>query len=366
MTVRLKTEMGVAQPQDHSSSPAINSSGCCVLLNRAAGATASRLRHALCDVKLIIVCVLAIVAVGLVSFTDNTANPHVRANFSGPPAGFSGAPGELRCDDCHTTPAQSSGNISLSAPPNYTPGQTYNITVTHTTTDPTRRRWGFQLTALDASDQRAGTFTPLNSFTQVKSNEGSFPSRQYIEQTTIGSFQGQQNGATWTFSWTAPSQEVGTVTFYVAGNQANDDGNSSGDNIYFTFAASTPAVSSPQLRLEQGASDPNQAAVLDSLLLTRDPFRVQNTAQWWTPGANTNTRVVLFAANLGSGSVVVNLVDAQNANFDVPAEDVRPVANSDFSQITFSLPSGLAVGTCTVKIKVGSQVSNAGTFRIVP
>jgi hypothetical protein len=363
--------MGVAEPENQAGSPAIDSSGCCVLLAENSPATIrgthSRAITAICDLKIVIVLLLSVVAVAVVLFSDNAANPRVHANFSGPPPGFTRAPGELACDDCHTNPPQSSGTISLSVPPNYTPGQSYDITVTHNTTDTSRKRWGFELTALDASDQKAGILTPLDGFTQVRNNEGPFPSRQYIEQTTPGSFQSQLFGASWTFRWTAPSQDVGVVTFYVTGNQANDDGNLSGDVVYFTFAASQPAASSPpELRFEQGATDPNQAAALDSLLLTRDPFRVQNMAQWWTPGPNTNTRVIVFAANLGSGSVVVNLVDAQNTSFDVPAEDVRPVANSDFSQITFTLPSGLAVGTCTVRIRVGSRVSNAGSFRVVP
>jgi len=317
------------------------------------------------DPKLIAAFVLSVAAVALVLFTDNSANPTVRANFSGPPAGFTGAPGELRCDDCHTTPTQSNGSLTLNAPATYTPGQTYNITVTHMTTDQSRKRWGFELTALDGADQKAGTLiAPANGLTQVINNQGPFPSRQYIEQTTPGSFQGQQGGATWTFQWTAPSDVVGVITFYVAGNQANDDGNSSGDNIYFTFAAAQP-VSPPQLRLEENGPTANQAAALDSLLLLRDPFHVHNVAQWWGLGSDQNTLVIVFAANLGSGSVVVHLVDANGQSFDVAAEDVRAVANTDLSQIKFRLPDNLAAGNCTVTVKVGALVSNAGTIRIL-
>ena len=303
-------------------------------------------------------------AVALVLFTENSANPQVLANFSGPPAGFTGAPGELRCDDCHTTPTQSNGSITLNVPSTYTPGQTYSITVTHTTTDQSKLRWGFELTALDGADQKAGTLTPLNSLTQVINNQGPFPSRQYIEQTTDGSFFGQHNGASWAFQWTAPADVVGVITFYVAGNQANGDGNSSGDNIYFTFAAAQP-VSTPQLRLEQNGPSANQAAALDAVLLLRDPFQVHSVAPWFYLGSDQNTRVMLFAANVPAGSVTVTLVDGNNKSVEVAAEDVRAVAGSDFSQITFRLPDNLA-GTCTVTVKVGSLVSNAGTIRIVP
>lgn len=350
--------MGSAESEHETCSPAIYSSGCSVLSTRLA-------RLGNLDPKLIAVFVLLAISLAVVLFTDNSANPRVRANFSGPPAGFTGAPGELRCDDCHTTPTQSNGSITINAPSTYTPGQTYNITVTHATTDQSRVRWGFEMTALDGADQKAGTFVPLNSFTQVLNNQGPFPSRQYIEQTTDGSFFGQHNGASWTFQWTAPADVVGVITFYVAGNQGNGDGNSSGDNIYFTFAAAQP-VSAPQLRLEQNGPIANQAAAADAVLLVRDPFHVHSIAPWFNSGSDQNTRVMVFAASLPAGSVVVNLVDANNQTFNIAAEDVRAVASSDFSQITFRLPDNLAAGTCTVTVKVGSSVSNAGTIRIVP
>jgi len=472
------------QVEHEVGSPAIHSSGCCVLPEQRRlcwGRIKSRLHlvFGACDVKLIIVALLLASAIGVVLFTDNSANPHVRANSSGPPPGFTRAPGELDCSDCHTTPPASSGTISLSVPSTYTPGQAYIITVTHTTTDQTRVRWGFELTALDASDQKAGTLAPLDAFTQVRNNEGPFPSRQYIEHNTDGTFFGQHNGASWTFRWTAPAQNVGVVTFYVAGNQANGDANSSGDNIYFTFAASQPAAPAsdfnvtiapatrtvapggattydititptggftgnvplqlnsvlpsgagasfnpntititdanpktatltittssstppdtyevrvlaigndmpkyassslvvtnlpPELRLEQNGPDPNQAAALDSLLLIRDPFHVQSVASWWNLGADPNTRVIVFAANVSlnsgenSSAVTIDLTDGAGHMFnDIAAEDVRPVANSDLTQIKFRLPNNLALGTCLVKIKLHGLVSNVGTFRII-
>jgi hypothetical protein len=314
---------------------------------------------------LVVILLLAGFAIFLVS--NSILNPTAGAFSSGPPPGYSRAPGEEAeaCAECHLSPGDAgSGQISMIVPPTYVPGQTYQITVTHTNADPTRLRWGFQLTALDTSDEKAGELQNTSALTQVITG-GPGGNRQYVEHTSSGTFFGQQGGASWTFNWTAPATDVGAITFYVAGNHANGDGNSSGDHIYFTFAASQPATSPPELRFEQGAADPNQAAAFDSLLLTRDPFRVQSMADWWSLGSDPNSRVMIFGANLGSGSVVVNLVDAMNNNFDVPAEDVRPVPNSDLSQIIFRLPNNLAAGTCIVKIKVGSQVSNAGTFRVV-
>jgi uncharacterized repeat protein (TIGR01451 family) len=147
-------------------------------------------------------------------------------------------------------PDAGTGKISITAPQTYVPGQTYPITVTHTNADLTRLRWGFELTVLDtASDEKAGELQSTNGLTQILNNAGPGSARQYIEHTAAGTFVGQQNGASWTFNWTAPATDVGPVTFYAAGNHANNDGNTSGDYIYKTFVVSAPASSTPDFAL---------------------------------------------------------------------------------------------------------------------
>lgn len=180
--------------------------------------------------------------------THNAGPPSVHAFSAGPPAGYTGAPGEEpeACAECHVPPDAGTGRIFITAPLTYVPGQTYPITVRHQNVDPTRLRWGFQLTVLDtASDEKAGELQNTSGLTQVLNNAGPGFARQYIEHSAIGTFIGQQNGATWTFNWTAPATDVGPVRFYAAGNQANNDGNTSGDYIYRTFVASAPASSTP-------------------------------------------------------------------------------------------------------------------------
>ena len=65
-----------------------------------------------------------------------------------------------------------------------------------------------------------------------------------------------------------------------------------------------------------------------------------------------------------STSVVVNLIDSKNQSYDIAAEDVRPVPNSNFTQVIFRLPNNLSTGTCTVRVKAHSQFSNTGAIRI--
>ncbi|HET6979090.1 MAG TPA: PQQ-dependent sugar dehydrogenase [Pyrinomonadaceae bacterium] len=189
--------------------------------------------------------------VGFLLSHDAGTRP-VHAFSAGPPAGYTGAPQEEpeACAECHVPPDAGTGHISISAPQTYIPGQTYTITVTHSNPDPTRLRWGFELTVLDtASDEKAGELHNTDGLTQVLNNAGPGSARQYIEHTAAGTFIGQHNGASWTFNWTAPPIDVGPVTFYAAGNQANNDGNTSGDYIYKTFVASAPASTTPDFAL---------------------------------------------------------------------------------------------------------------------
>src|SRR5882672_10485933 len=200
------------------------------------------------DLARAVLLALLTMLVSVVLLTNSRSIETVRAFSTGPPGGVTGAPGDFgTCANCHFGPARN-GQFTISAPQTYVPGQTYQITVTHTNSDATRQRWGFELTAL-SSGTKAGELQNLSALTQILNNEGPGASRQYIEHASGGTFQGQTGGASWTFNWIAPATNVGPVTFYAAGNQANGDGSPSGDQIYTTqatVAPSTPGASSVQ------------------------------------------------------------------------------------------------------------------------
>jgi len=126
------------------------------------------------------------------------------------------------------------------------------------------------------------------------------------------------------------------------------------------------------LALEESGPAAQQAAALESFLFTRDPFRVKSIADWANLPPGQNTLVLIFAQNLRlnpgetAANVIVNLVDANNQNFDVPATDVRAFPNTDLTQVLFRLPDALAAGTCKVTIKAHGQTSNMGTIRVTP
>ena len=202
--------------------------------------------------KIKVACLIFFLAALLSALlTGNRIVSPAHAFAEGPNAGVSGAPGELTCavSGCHEgQPNTGIGQLLILAPSVYEPAKTYEITVKHMTTDNSRRRWGFQLTTLDQTNNKAGELQSSGSLTQVIPG-GPGGNRQYIEHSFLGTFQGQTFQASWTFNWTAPASDVGPVVFYAAGNQANNDGNNTGDQIYTTNATigSTGAVTGTPL-----------------------------------------------------------------------------------------------------------------------
>ena len=116
----------------------------------------------------------------------------------------------------------------------------------------------------------------------------------------------------------------------------------------------------------------NQAAALDSFLMLRDPFRVVGIPEWFTTGADRNTRVTLFARGLQLDpgelprTVVVRLARSISQFFDVRAEDVRAVPNVDFTQVVIRLPDNIPADTYAVTIRAHGRTSNVGSIRIAP
>jgi Reeler domain-containing protein len=191
---------------------------------------------------------------------------------SGPPAGHTGAPGERTCIECHTGTLNSGpGSVTISGvPETYQPGQEFTITVR--VQHPDRRRWGFQITALDDANKPAGTLSPINrNITKVASGTGSLQGRVYIEHTTNGTFAGQAQGASWDVKWTAPDHDVGRVTFYAAGNAANGNNASSGDSIYTTAVATgstgpmviAPSYKKGKILMQANGSNVAEGATLE-------------------------------------------------------------------------------------------------------
>ena len=150
------------RPSNHSLFTKINHA-----LRNLTGTKSNKLdmRRSIRSVKLF--CVLLVAAFGTVAAltAKGPLVQTVESYSSGPPGGHTGAPGEATCTACHDS-SGGPGQFMIIAPQTYIPGQTYQIEVRHATTDATRLRWGFELTALTGS-ANAGTFTNTSTNTQI-------------------------------------------------------------------------------------------------------------------------------------------------------------------------------------------------------
>jgi hypothetical protein len=188
------------------------------------------------NIKLLSTFSLALLVAAVLLVGNSLVQP-VESRSAGAPSGFTGAPDENVCSACHSDEPHM-GQFTINAPSVYVPGRTYQVQVRHATNDVTRLRWGFQLTALSGMNA-AGTFANLSDNTQIQSDNGRF----YIGHTANGTFAGQASGATWTFDWVAPTTDAGRVSFYAAGNQADNNNGGSGDQIYTASVVSRPSDS---------------------------------------------------------------------------------------------------------------------------
>jgi len=117
----------------------------------------------------------------------------------------------------------------------YVGGQTYYIKFDITAV---AYAYGFQMTALDANNNMAGSFTVVNS-TNTKLLPG--------PPDYIGHLHANHTTNSWTFQWTAPAKDSGAVTFYYAfnpGDSANFVNNAAGADIYVGSTTIAPSVGS--------------------------------------------------------------------------------------------------------------------------
>lgn len=160
-------------------------------------------------------------------FISEYSSPAI-GNSSGAPAGRTGSPGDgISCaaSGCHAgTATTEAGLITSNIPPaGYTPGQTYTITGTITTTGKTK--FGFQMSPQNTGGSLMGTLIVTNTTANQLVGSG-----KYITHKSSGtSF--PSGTATWSFDWTAPATGSGAFAFYGAFNSTNSNGSSSGDQI---------------------------------------------------------------------------------------------------------------------------------------
>ena len=284
------------------------------------------------NLKLAILVLLALCA-GFV-WSGNNA----QANQGGPPAGLTGAPGESDClsSGCHTGNDINSLNGSLTInglPGTYRPNQEFNLTVT--LSQPNRARFGFQLTALDSQNRKAGELivTDTNRTQKITTFVGS-SQREYVYHTGAGTAPTGTNQGSWTLRWKAPPQGVGRVTFYASGNAANGNNAQSGDFIYVTSASLQAAPPLPNVASVSAASFAAGALAPETITAAFGTGLSQNIVVASTfplPTTLDNTQVIV--------------VDAFGSERPASLFFVSP------TQINYLVPQGLFPGTATVFVR---------------
>jgi hypothetical protein len=168
--------------------------------------------------------------------------------------GFSGGPpiertgarvdGGTSCFACHrdagAANADLRGRVAIEAA-SYRPGvkQTIRVTVEH----PDARRWGFQLIARFASDERrqAGSFEPVANRIRVRCapNEANAPcngEREFASHLLASTTLGANGRMTFEVDWMPPAEESGDIVLYAAGNAGDGSAGLTGDLVYTTSA----------------------------------------------------------------------------------------------------------------------------------
>lgn len=200
---------------------------------------AKRMRFRSRVIGLAAVAVLALGVTTVIASVEFSTGP-LPAMTNAP--GIGSVPEEHACFVCHyntfdyiNTPGGALEILDL--PTTYQAGMTYDLRVrihTDSTLASPGRKWGFEMTAIRASDgSGAGTFIPGDTL-QVIPGTGLYTSRTYIEHRSIATRTGLAGPIEWHFSWQAPAAPAGKIYFYAAGNAANGNMDPSGDFIFTT------------------------------------------------------------------------------------------------------------------------------------
>jgi hypothetical protein len=165
----------------------------------------------------------------------------------GPPAGRTGGPanGGATCRACHGNTIGTGSVEILGAPDNYQANAVYDLTVR--VSDSVKVGAGFQISVEDSSGNHIGALSLIDPVNTELNAEFYVNHTFDGVDTSVAGWAANGNSASFPVRWTAPSTDMGSVTFWAAGNAINNNFSSSGDFIYLTSKtagfASVPAVS---------------------------------------------------------------------------------------------------------------------------
>lgn len=262
--------------------------------------------------------------------------------------------GGINCSACHRTFAPANqdprGRLAIELA-SYRPGnrQVVRVTIEH----PDAMRWGFQLTARGANDnsKSVGTFT-ANSLIRVVCGAGGTAQpcgaeQEFATHLAASTRLGSNGRMTFEVEWTPPSEDVGDVIFYAAGNAADGNAIPTNDVIYTT---------SQLVRNAAGCSSTGTPTV--------SGFSNAGSGQ---SGIAYNTLFSVYGTDLISRSRTRSAqgFDIQNARFPTQLDCVAievdgqrvPITFAQHSQINAQAPASIG-GPGRVEVIVNPGTSN--------
>lgn len=232
-------------------------------------------------------------------------------------AGHSGAPGEQTCTACHAPGNGGSGSLAITGdlvPNGYIAGQAHNMSVTITHSGSSK--FGFNLVALDTNNASIGTLT-AGTGSQVLNGPSS---RKNLTHTNAGTASSTAGTKTFSFTWTAPTNYFGPVTFYASGNATNGDGTSNGDFVYTgTLTANgNPPTSREAFTQNTFAMYPNPVTQGNALRLDFEGIAERIEILDYTGVSllrlgNYESSAFIPTANLPRGSYLVRVLKGENS-----------------------------------------------------
>ncbi len=256
----------------------------------------------------------------------------------GPPDERTGAPNEATCAmaGCHASNELNlpGGSLMLTIPETYMPNEVYTIIVDLARAG--QSRWGFEITALDANDAKAGTFELADEANTLLTETNG---KQYVKHNAPGTAKGTADENQWTVQWTAPDVDIGPITFYAAGNAANDDGGATGDYIYTTSVKSTPPI--PTVAGVSLEADSMAQSTMDAVAGVTYTLTVKNT------GNMMDTLTLKVSPEVGVEGSVIGALSEKSVELDadVSADVILTVTGDALTapgdyEVTVTVTSG--------------------------
>ncbi|MBK9108117.1 MAG: T9SS type A sorting domain-containing protein [Saprospiraceae bacterium] len=247
------------------------------------------------------------------------------SNSGNPPDGNTGAPFDGICSNCHGG-GSFQGNVTIDGIPSMIdPNTTYPVTVTIDVTSGSPSRAGFQLVAVNQSNQNVGNLSSVNGETGTSFSGG----REYIDQRGAKTISG--NTVSWDIEWRSPNGPNGTtVNFYFAGNMVNNNNSSSGDAVINSVFSGTivgggdPLIASISSKTNVSCFGEADGTATANATGGNPPYTYE-----WSNGSTDNP-----VTGLSAGNYIVTVTDNASSTATASTNITQPTLLTSIAQVT--------------------------------